>query len=212
MSVGDVFFLRTNFTTNNRAWGFGMYAEELSPQVPQDDGGPIARAWRTRIEAQVKLIITTESVFQSVQAWRRHPQASRPGFDLVDAGNGGRPGDSLPNDNALFINLRQIATDAKHNGGVYIAGQSDSDHADSKWNTGYLNIQVAAFAILFQDLFNAVGADSGQWRPVVLSKTFTPQALPIGTTFDITQALASDRVQSQRRRGQKSKGYALSTM
>lgn len=210
MAVGDLFYNKINCSTNNRAWSFGLWCEEVSPANPTNDAGVIARAVNAHLQTQLLAIINTESRMESVQSWRRHTTTARPGFVVLSGAAGSRIGDAMPNDNAIFINLRQEAQDAKYNGGIYIAGQSDDDCNGNDWFQVYLDGPVAAFAAVLPNFINAVGGDAGQWRFVTVSKTFVPPTTPVGSPFDITEATASTRVQSQRRRAQKVRGYATS--
>ncbi|MHC4073469.1 MAG: hypothetical protein ACYTGS_15770 [Planctomycetota bacterium] len=210
MAVGDIFATRVNCSTNNRAWSFGLWLEEVSPASPTDEGRVISDALHAHINTQLVGMLSNESCFESVQAWRRHPEPCRPGYTKVTGGTGGRVGDAAPNDNAMYISLRQVAQDAKHNGGIYVSGFRDDDLTNNEWNGTFLLIQVKAFTDVLDDLINAVGGDSGQWRVVVLSKSFAPPTTPIGTPFDVVEAIAANRVMSQRRRAQKVQGYTIS--
>jgi len=209
ISVGDIYLTKINCSTNNRAWSFGLYAFELDPVEPLDDAGPVARAVNATLSTQLTAILGTDSRFESVAAWRRHTQSSLAGFVNRQHSPGLRVGDQLPNDNAIFINLRQVAADARFNGAIFIGGQVDADAIGNDWDTTYFDTQIKAFTDILSPPFSAVGADEGSWRFVVLSKAFVPSNTPIGTPFDIVEATASPRVQTQRRRAQKVRGYTL---
>lgn len=112
----------------------------------------------------------------------------------------------MPLNNALYIQLLQSAADARYNGGIYIAGQSETDAANSEWTTAFFNTQVQAFINLLTQPVNAVGGDSGQWTFATRSKAYAPAATPIGTLFDITGGAASQRVMTMRKRGTKVRG------
>lgn len=208
MAVGDLYHNQINCSTDNRAWAFGLWAEEVSPAAPANSGNVVANAVHAHLQTALAGVLTDESRFESVQSWRRHPITSRPGFVQVLGGDGLRSGDSLPNNNVLFINLRQVAQDAKYNGGIYLSGQAENQSEDSHWTNAYLTTQIAAFEAVLSTFINAVGGDSGQWRFVVLSKSFLPAATPIGTPFDIVDAKASTRIMTQRRRTTKVRGWS----
>jgi hypothetical protein len=208
MAVGDLYYSKINCSSENRAWSFGLWAEEVSPQTPVNNGRVIADAIHAHLLTALRGIISTESFVESVQSWRRHPGPSIPGFVQTVGGAGLRTGNTMPNNSALFINLQQLAQDAKYNGGIYLAGQSVSDVTDSLFTTAYLGTQVQAFLDVMPTFINAVGGDSGQWRFVVLSKTFTPASTPIGTPFDVVDARAATRVMTQRRRQTKIRGWS----
>ena len=127
---------------------------------------------------------------------------------ISTAGVGTRPGDDLSNDNAAFFNLRQTAGDAKFNGGIYVAGQTQTDQDKGSWATAYVSGALQTFADVFQDAIDAISPDTGQIRPVVLSVKYTPAGTPIGTALDIVTATPTSRVMSQRRRKQKVQGWA----
>ena len=211
MATGDLWYNKLNFSTNNRAWSVGLWMEETTPLGVDDDGGIPARALNAHLQTQLLDVINVDTLYESCESYRRFPGESLPGFVRIVGGTGTRTGDAMPNDNALYINLRQEAQDAKHNGGIYIAGQSDSDHANSEWTSGYLSTQVTAFTDRLPLQVNAASGDVGTFRIVVLSKTFTPPSTTIGTPFDVTSAVATNRVLTQRRRAQKTRGFALTT-
>lgn len=211
MAQGDIYYVKINCSTNNRAWSFGLYAQAIDPDIPVDDAGPLARAVNAHIGVQLPAILSVESRFESVAAWRRFTGVGMAGFVQRQDSPGLRVGDAMPNDNAIFINLRQVFANARFNGGIYIAGQSDNDASGNEWVTAYLDTQVKAFTDRLPINIVAVGTDTGLWRFQVLSKAFTPAATPIGTPIDITDATASPRVQSQRRRAQKVRGWATTS-
>lgn len=207
MAVGDIWYNKFNFSTNNRAWSFGLWFEETTGFSPTDSGQPIARALYAKFQASLLGIINVESKFESIQSWRRHSGTAIPGYLKVQSGDGGRGGNAMPNDNALVINLQQEAADAKHNGRIALAGQSDGDHEANDFTNTYLTTQVKTFTDLVPTTVSAVGPDTGDGRIVILSKTFVPAATPIGTCLDVTNAQANTRVLTQRRRKQKACGY-----
>lgn len=210
--TGDLHYNKFNFSTLNRAWSFGLWTEVTTPTTPSLDAGVVSRALVAHFQTVLQNVIQLNSNFESVQSWRRHAGTERPGYTLVQGGAGTRAGDALPNDNALLVNLYQSAQDAKFNGSIYLAGQSDSDHLANEWNAAYLNTQVKAFTDAIPGFINAVGPDTGQIRVVVVSKTFQPASTPIGTAFDVTSAAGNKTVMSQRRRKQRVQGYVTSAV
>lgn len=207
MAVGDLYKVQVNVSTNNRHWSFGLWVQESSPSTPSDDGAVIARAVDARIGTQLLPIISTASYYEGVQAWRRFPTPSRPGYFKKLGGRGTVFGDSMSNDNSLFINMRQSAQDARFNGGINIAGQSDNQHSGNVFDPTFLSGPVKTFTDQFVGIWSAAVGDSGAYEFVVVSKAFTPPQNFIGTPFDVTEAKASDRVLTQRRRSQKSRGF-----
>lgn len=208
MAVSDIFYNKINLESDNRSLSFGLWCEEISPAAPADSGTVIANAVQSHINATLRDLLSTESSFQSVQSWRRSPQPCRPGFVDAPTKSGTRTGNTMPLNNALFIQLLQSVADAKYNGGIYIGGLSETDAADSEWLAAFYSTQVAAFTAVLSTPINAVGGDSGQWRFVCLSEAFLPAATPIGTPFDVTGAAASLRVMTQRRRTTKVRGFS----
>lgn len=207
MAVGDLYKVSINCSTNNRGWSFGAWVQESSPITPADDAAVIARAVLGRIELQLQAVLTLSSWIESVQAWRRFPGPSLPGFVKKIGGRGTVVGTDMSNDNSLFINLRQSAQDARFNGGVNLAGQTDANHAGNVWDAAYLAGAVQSFANTLVGLFSAEIGDSGTFEWVVVSEAFTPPQNSIGTPFDVTAAVPADRVLTQRRRRQKSAGF-----
>lgn len=209
MAVGDIWYAKVNCSTNNRGWSFGLWCEEQTPITPANEGRVLSDALLALFTIPLANILSAEGFFESVQAWRRNPLPARPGYSLLDGAVGTRPIQAMPNDNAIFVAIRQSAQDAKFNGAIYVAGQSDADSDGNKWETAYLAAQVKTFTDLLPIAFNAVGGDTGQFRIGVVSKAFSPPSTPIGTFFDCVEAVAGDRVMTQRRRAQKNRGYAL---
>ena len=208
MAVGDLFYCRLSCTTNNRNWGFGLWLEETTPATPANEGRVISDALRSHISSGLIGMFPAQTVFESVQAWRRYPSSCRPGYTKELGGTGSQSGTAMPNDNALHVNLRQIEQDAKYNGSIYIAGLSSDAHSGNEWTSGYLTTQIKTFTDLLDDPVSAVGTDTGGWKFVVVSKAYTPSATPIGSPFDVDEAVATNRVMSQRRRKQKAKGWS----
>lgn len=211
MAVDDLYYVKFNASISSVPYSFGFYVKETSALTPVDDGGVVARACNAHFGTAYLACFSSGGRFESVQSWRRHPGPSRPGYVLRQASSGTRAGNPMPAGTALFINLRQTTQDAKYNGGIYLSGQSDTDHLDNEWVAAYLSTQVKAFTDLFPNVINAVGPDTGQFQVQVLSKTFVPASTPIGTPFQITSASATNRVMSQRRRTSKIRGYQLVT-
>jgi len=208
MSVGDIWFNRVNCSTNNRAWSFGLHTEVSTESTDPEDGGVWSRAIIAAINTPIIAILSTTSRLESVQSWRRYATDARAGMSISSAGVGTRSGNDLSNDNAVFFNLRQTAGDAKFNGGIYVAGQTQTDQSEGKWAAAYVTGALQTFADVFEDWIDAVSPDSGQCRPVVLSKAFTPAGTPIGTGLDIVTATPTNRVMSQRRRQQRVQGWS----
>lgn len=208
MAVSDLYFNKINLESDNRSLSFGLWCEEISPAVPANTGTTVANAVQAHLNATLRDLLSTESSFQSVQSWRRFPTSSRAGFVDAPTKSGTRTGNTMPLNNALFIQLLQEAQDAKYNGGIFIGGCSELDASQSEWTSGFFGTQVAAFNAVLPTAINAVGGDSGQWRFVALSKAFLPSATPIGTPFDITGTAASLRVMTQRRRTTKVRGFS----
>jgi len=208
MTVGDIWYNKINCTTNNRGWSFGLYMRETTAIIPVDDGRVASDAVSAHIGSALKSILTTTSCFESVQSWRRWPSPARPGYTFTTSPTGTVSGDALPNDNAIHVTLEQTFTDAKFNGGIYIAGQSDYFQNANKWVAAYMSAGVKTFTDTLPEFINAVSGDTGQFNFVVLSKKYSPATTTIGTPIDVTTAVASDRVMSQRRRQQKKHGLS----
>ncbi len=211
MAVGDIYYAKFNFSTENCPFSFGFYLREETNLAPVDDGGAVARAVNAHFGTAILAILSDQGFFESVQCHRRTPASSRPGYVIRQGSAGLLTGDPMPNSNCIFINLRQEAQDAKFNGGIYMGGQSDANHTGNEWGSTYLSTQVKAFTDLIPAVINAVGPDVGTWQVQVLSKTFVPPSTPIGTPFLVTSATATSRVMSQRRRTSKIRGWQLAT-
>lgn len=209
MALGDLWYAKVNCSTNNRGWSFGFWCEEQVPITPTNEGRVLSDALMALFTLPLAASLCNDGFFESVQAWRRFPLPARAGFSLLDGAAGTRIGDAMPNDNALFIALRQDEQDAKYNGAIYLSGQSDDDNDLNKWDAAYLAGAIKTFTDLFPVTVTAVGGDTGTFEIGVVSKAFTPSVTPIGTFFPCVEAIASDRVMSQRRRAQKNRGYAL---
>lgn len=208
MSVGDIWFNRVNCSTNNRAWSFGLHTEVQTESSDPEDGGVWSRAILAAVNTPLIACLSTTSRLESVQSWRRYATDARAGMAISTAGVGTRSGNDLSNDNAAFFNLRQTAGDAKFNGGIYVAGQTQTDQDKGSWATAYVSGALQTFADVFEAAIDAISPDTGQIRPVVLSVKFTPAGTPIGTALDIVTATPTSRVMSQRRRKQKVQGWS----
>lgn len=196
-----------NCSTNNRAWSFGFWLREVDPISAGGDGLTVAAACDAQLTTGLRNILSTESVIESYDASKRVPGHNPAGRFYVSTGTGLRSGDALANDNALYINLRQTYTDSAHNGGMFIAGQSEWDQSESKWVPAYLTAEVDAFTTLLLGNFNAVGPATGRWTLGIFTKNVLPWTHGIGTFMDCTDAVATGRVMTQSRRRQKRRGF-----
>ena len=208
MASGDIYEVKVNCSSNNRAWSFGGHLLEQTPQNPENDGRVVARAVNDHILAAMRGVLTMASFMESVQAWRRFPTTSMPGFVKTGLGTGALFGNTMSNDNALYLDFRQSAGDAKFNGGAFIAGMSEAETEGNEFRDTFIEGAVQDLADVLQGFVNAVSSDTGQWQWVVLSKSFTPPATNIGTALDVTSVVPTARVMTQRRRRQKSQGFS----
>jgi len=211
MAVGDLHYVRFNFSALSTPYSFGFYVREETAQTPVDDGGVLARAANAHFGTALLSTYSSNCKLESIQSHRRTPDCNRPGYVIRQDSEGLRGANPMPNSNCIFVNLRQESQDAKFNGGIYLAGQSDVDHNANVWDATYLSTQVKAFTDLIPAVISAVGPDTGTFQVQVLSKTFVPASTPIGTPFQITDAVATNRVMSQRRRTSKIRGFANTT-
>lgn len=197
-----------NCSTNNRAWSFGFWLREVDPISVGGDGLTVAEACDAQLTTGLRNILSGESSIESYDASLRVPGHNPAGRFYVATGSGLRSGAALSNDNALYVNLRQTYTDSAHNGGMFIAGQSEMDQSESKWESAYLAAQVDAFTTLLTGNFNAVGPATGRWTLGIFSKSVLPWTHLIGTFMDCTDAVATNRVMTQTRRRQKRRGFS----
>lgn len=209
MANGDIYKCKFNFSTNNRAWSFGTHVQEINPISEEGNGQIVAEAVQDHFRAQLQTCISQQSQFESVECWKLWVTPAMPGKSVVESGAGVRPGDSLPNDNALVLQLRQSAGAAKYNGMVFLAGQSETDHILNDWDTTYLETFVEILCLRFLDQIDAVSPAGGSWRTVVLSEKIEPQTTPVGVPLDVVQCVPTTRVMSQRRRKQKADGWSV---
>ena len=209
MASGDIYEVKINCSSNNRGWSFGGHLLEQTPQNPENDGRVVARAVNDHINAALRGVFTMATHVESVQGWRRFPTTSMPGFVKTGAGQGTLFGNTLSNDNALYLDFRQSAGDAKFNGGAFIAGMSEAETEGNEFRDSFIEGAVETLAGVLQGFVNAVSSDTGQWQWVVLSKSFTPPLTNKGTPLDITSVVPTARVMTQRRRRQKSEGFSV---
>lgn len=210
MATGDIYHAVVNCSTNNRAWSFGLHYEETNPSSMEDRAQLVADSLVTHLLATLTGVLSTESFFESVYCTKLFGVQAIPGLSVVGTGGvGTRAGDTLPNDNALMLQLRQIARPANRNGKIFIAGQTATDHTDNKWTSAYLNGNVATFAAQLEFVVNAIAPETGSWRLVVLSQADAVPTTPAGTPLDVTDVVATTRVMTQSRRRQRNVGWSV---
>ena len=207
MANGDIYRVSCDCSTNNRPWSFGFYIQEVDP-IEDGDGLTVAEACANKWTDQIRALLSTDSEVESWHAAKRYLGYNPAGRKYVDTGTGTQSGDALSNDNALYISLRQTYTDAAHNGGFYIAGQSQTIQESSKWSDSYMSGPVKAFTDTLSGNIDAVMPADGMWRMIVLSKTIRPIVGPFWTTMDVTSAQGNNRVMTQSRRRQKVRGFS----
>ena len=193
-----------NCSTNNRAWSFGFWMREVDPISSGGDGYTVAEAMDAQLTTPLRNILSEDSHIESYDAALRIPGHNR---FYVGTGTGLRSGAALSNDNALYINLRQTYADSRHNGGMFVAGQSTYDQSASKWVDAYFTNQVTDFTDAMLGNFNAVSPSAGRWTVGIFSKTVIPWTYDIGTFMDLTTCVATGRVMTQSRRRQKRRGF-----
>ena len=207
MATGDIYRVDCDCDTNNRAWSFGFFLIERD-NIETGDGLTVAKAVDATLTTKLRDLLCPKAKINSYHASKRYEGYNPAGRLYVSNGVGTQLGEPLSNDNALYIGLRQSYAAAKHNGGIYIAGQSASVCDGSTWATSYLSGAVKDFTDLLAGYFDAVSGEDGKWEMVVLSKTITPWTTGIGTPADVTSAVANNRVMTQSRRRQKVKGFS----
>lgn len=207
MATGDIYRCDVDCSTNNRAWSFGFYAIERT-SIGTGDGLTVAKACDATFTTALRALLSTSAHVESYHCSKRFLGSNPAGRHYVTTGVGTQPTDPLSNDNALYINLRQTYAAAKHNGGFYIAGQAQGICEGSTWNGSYLVGVVKTFTDLLPGYIDAVSPDVGKWEIVVLSKTIVPWTTGIGTPSDVVSAKANNRVMTQSRRRQKTKGFS----
>jgi len=206
MATGDIYRIACDCSTNNRAWSFGFYVKEVN-DIDGGDGLTVAKAASVRWTTLVKALLSQDSTLESWHASKRFLGNNPAGRYYVTNGTGTAPGDALSNDNCLYIGLRQTFTDAKHNGGFYLSGQSQSVQDSSKWSDTYLTNAVKSFTDTLHSNFSSIPPAEGTWRMVVIS-TSLPYIEPMGTVMNVTAAAANNRVMTQSRRRQKVRGFS----
>lgn len=208
MATDDLYRCSINCSTNNRAWSTGFWLREVDPISSGGDGLTVATACDALLTSGLRDILSEESHIESYDASKRWPGHNPAGRFYVNPGEGIRTGNALSNDNAVYINLRQTYADSAHNGGMFVAGQSQSDQSASRWVDSYLTTQIEDFTDLLLGNFDAVSPETGRWTLGIFSKTVLPWTTPgLGTFMDCTGAKASARVMTQSRRRQKRRGF-----
>lgn len=207
MATGDIYRCDVDCSTNNRAWSFGFYLIERD-SIESGDGLTVAKACDATLTVKLRALLSPKSNVDSYHCSKRILGYNPAGRHYVGSGVGTQTGEPLSNDNALYIGLRQSYGAAKHNGGIYIAGQSASVCDGSTWAATYMAGAVKDFTDLLPGYFNAVSGEDGKWEMVVLSKTIVPWTTGIGTPADVTSAVGNNRVMTQSRRRQKVKGFS----
>jgi len=207
MAVDDIYRINCDCSTNNRAWSFGFYVKEVG-NISSGDGLTVAEACSARWSTMVRALLSTDSHLESWHAAKRYDGYTPAGRSYNTTTVGTSSGDALSNDNCLYIGLRQTYTDAAHNGGFFLSGQSQTIQEGSKWTDSYLSGPVKTFTDTLEDNFAAMYPAVGIWRMVIVSKTMTPVIHPLGTVMNVTSAAANNRVMTQSRRRQKVKGFS----
>jgi len=207
MANGDIYRVGCDCSSNNRAWSFGFYLMEVDP-IDTGDGLTVAEACDAKWSTAVRALLSTDSELESWHASKRYLGHNPAGRKYVYPGTGTQSGYALTNDNALYISIRQTYTDAAHNGGFYIGGQSQTIQESSKWSDSYMSGPVKTFTDTLDGYVDAVSPAPGKWRMIILSKTIRPIVGPFWTTMDVTSAQGNNRVMTQSRRRQKVRGFS----
>jgi hypothetical protein len=207
MATDDIYRIACDCSTNNRAWSFGFYVQEVDP-IDTGDGLTVAEACDAKWSVKVRDMLSNDTDLESWHASKRYLGNNPAGRKYVTTGAGTQSGYALTNDNALYIGLRQTYTDAAHNGGFYLAGQSQSVAEASKWADSYMAGAVKTFTDTLDGFIDAVSPAVGKWRMVIISKTMPDRPMPLGWVMDVTGAQGNNRIMTQSRRRQKVRGFS----
>jgi len=208
MATNDLWKCKFNFSLWHRAWSFSLWYQETTPISEANDGQIVAEAMHAHFVTVLRDVLCDDGRFESVQAYKRFTTSGRAGFTVADPGTGNRSGDAAPANNNIYVKLQQTFAPAKNNAGFSLGGQSESDIDENKWFNTYLTTEVKAFTDQLQVDVTAIGPAVGVWRLSLLSKTILPWTTTIGTPITVTNAVASERILTQRRRTTKTQGWS----
>lgn len=208
MAQGDIFKVKFNFSVWDRAFSFHHWYFEVNPQADPEEGQVCAEAMLAHYETVLVNCMANDARLESVLAWKQHLGKARAGCAISVAGQGQRSGSAAGANNALYIRLNQSFAPAAYNSGFNVGGLSETDMEGNRFTDAFLDGPVAALLTQLQIDVDAVSAAAGTWRLYVLSPTYTPPTLTIGTPMDVTSVSASARVLTQRRRQTKVIGWA----
>ena len=209
MAVNDIYRVTFNFTTNNRPWQFTIHVKETVASSDQNRADIVAEACAVHFQNELVACFRSETLFQSVYACRLVPSENLAGNWVIRGAQSAIAGDSLPNDNAWVINLRQDTGAAKYNGRIFLSGLYDGAIDKNELSITFFNTQAFPLAQRFSVDIQAVSPESGTWSVVVLSKAYTPAQTGYGTPLEVTSSVARKRIFTMGSRRSKNKGVSF---
>jgi len=122
------------------------------------------------------------------------------------------PGPSLPNNNAITVNLAQATKPANHNGSVRLPGIPEGQTNIGNLSQTYFDTQLAAFMQKVVNQVVELSGGDGRWDPIVISAQTrdilgpgNPKDWP-GAKMPITSVSASPIIGIMKKRASKVHG------
>lgn len=207
--VDDLYRFQVNCSTDNRQWSFGGWLNERITSSDSQDAQIVSDALHAKFLTPLIAALCTEARVESFQAWKRYNGSARPGLTVVTGGVGTGGGNPMPNNCPLVIGLQQTAAPAKHNGRVFVSGQSEDNHQINEWTSGWLLGAAKNLADVWKTPLVAVSPKVGEWDFAILANPFGPPSTPLGSPLIVTDAVAVARVMSQRTRSNNVLGSSV---
>lgn len=207
--IDDLYRFQVNCSTDNRQWSFGGWLTEAINSSDAQEGQIVADALHAKFITPLTAALCTDARVESFQAWKRYNGTGRPGLVIVTGGVGTGGANPMPNNCPLVIGLQQNGAPAKHNGRVFISGQSEDNHQINEWLPAWLTGAAQTLADVWTTRLVAVSPAIGEWDFAILANPFGPPSTPLGSPLPVTAAVPVARVMSQRTRSNSVLGSSV---
>lgn len=213
MAQDDIYRLTLNYEGPTMHSSCALYFQEDG--LSTSASGPtqsLCFSWRFNKTTEFINVLCQEWKLISTFAERVDGEAVPPFLQPQTAAQGTRPGNALPADNCLLMQLLQAVHPRTSNGRLYLPGLSESDSDVGIIEAAFLANQVTVLGNAISGVLNEQGG-TGSWNPGVISVKVR-DAIPgvkdwQGAFSQVIASLGNPVIARQVRRRTKVRGQAV---
>lgn len=163
-----------------------------------DDPDLLRIQWQTVVQPKWADAVSADVRFDSVYAWADEPGTALPYVDQLTGVVGTVTGESIPENLAAVLQLKQYETNSKANGRLLIAGLSNADCVDSLVSTAAIAGTLADLATALMTTLTISGPKNFKLCALSRWVAGAKRTPPLG--FEIAAVIPTRSLATQRRR------------